>query len=836
MPRLDKYRSMRKAGATPEPFGPEGDGTQAGTRLFVVQKHAATRMHYDFRLEWNGVLVSWAVPKGPSFDPKEKRYAVQTEDHPIAYADFEGVIPDGNYGAGEVIVWDRGRWTPLEDFDEGMKKGKLLFELHGFKLRGVWTLVRLKDTPKDWLLIKHKDTFAGDAEPADTSILSGLTVEDLRDRGARATAWRRELERIGAVERPVRASEVELMLAEHGDRPFSRAGWLFEIKYDGFRLLAGREDGKAHLYYRRGAESTALFPDVAQAVAALPVDSIVLDGEVVVHDEHNRPSFQRLQKRTQLTRASDIARAAVEHPAVLYVFDLLALDGWDLRALPLVERKRLLKDVLPQAGPLRYADHIETRGEDMYAAAAELGLEGVVGKRADAPYRGGRSSDWVKLRRERSADFAIVGYTEPKRGRVGIGALHLAVLDGKTWRYAGRVGTGLTDRQLRDTRVLLDAKRRARPIFEGRGPLEKSGHTWCEPTLVCEVGYREWTEEALLRLPVFLRFRDDKRPEDCQAPSVHEPALTTAAREEPSVPRVEPATRVVPFSNLDKIFWPDEKYTKGDLIAYYRAISLWLLRYLRDRPVVLTRYPDGIRGKSFFQKDAPGFVPEWLRTERMWSEQTQREIDHFVCDTEEALLYLVNLGTIPLHVWGSRAATLERPDWCILDLDPKGAPFAHVVELALAVRDLCDEIGLPSYPKTSGSTGLHVLVPLGRMFTFDQCTMLGGLLARVLVQRLPEIATVERVIGKRGGRVYLDYLQNGHGKLLVAPFSVRPVEGARVSTPLDWSEVGKKLDPAKFTIRSVPRRMARRKIDPMAAVIDEQPDLQTILSRLAERV
>jgi len=829
---LDKYRSMRKAGATPEPFGGEA---AAGTRLYVVQKHAATRMHYDFRLEWNGVLVSWAVPKGPSFDPKEKRYAVHVEDHPVGYADFEGIIPDGNYGAGEVILWDRGRWEPLEDFDAGMKKGKLLFSLDGFKLHGTWTLVRIKGSPKDWLLIKHRDEWAGAKEPADTSILSGLTVEEMRDRGARAAQIRQELERLGARKKTLRARDVELMLAELGDEPFTREGWLFEIKFDGFRLLAERDGGAAHLFYRRGADSTALFPDVARAVAALPVESVVLDGEVVVHDAQNRPSFQRLQQRTQLTRAADIARATVEHPAILHAFDLLGFEGWDLRALPLVERKRLLRLLLPSAGPLRYADHLETRGEETYAAAAGLGLEGLVAKRADSPYVAGRSRDWVKLRLEKVGDFAVVGFTEPKRGRVGVGALHLAVFDDGRFRYAGRVGTGLTDKQLAATRKRLEQRPRKTPPFEGRGPLEKSGHVWCEPELVVEVRYHEWTEEGLLRQPVFLRFREDKRPEECPPPVPRAPVPATDEKA-PSVPEIEPEPRVVPFTNLDKIFWPKEGHTKGDLIEYYRAVSPWLLRYLRDRPVVLTRYPDGIEGKSFFQKDAPGFAPSWLRTERMWSEQAEREIDYFIADNEEALLFLINLGTIPLHVWASRVATLERPDWVILDLDPKGAPYPQVVEVALAVKRLCDEIALPAYAKTSGSTGLHVLMPLGRLCTFDQAKTLGELLARVVAQREPEIATIERVIGKRGGRVYLDFLQNGHGKLLAAPFSARPVPGALVSTPLEWKEVTKKLDPTKHNLSTVPKRMRKLEVDPMAPVVDEAPDLPSILAKLATLV
>ncbi len=826
---LDKYRAKRKAGSTPEPFGREGE---TGSQLFVVQKHAATRLHYDFRLEWNGVLVSWAVPKGPSFDPKEKRFAVHVEDHPVDYANFEGIIPEGNYGAGEVILWDRGLWTPLEDFDAGMKKGKLLFELAGWKLKGVWTLVRTKRSVKDWLLIKHRDAYAGSAEPPETSILSGLTVEEMRERGVRAQRLRDELGRLGCKKKSLRVGEVELMLAEPREEPFSRAGWLFEIKYDGFRLLAARENGKPKLLYRRGGDSTALFPDVARALAALPVGELVMDGEVVVHDAQGRPSFQRLQRRTQLTRTSDIERATIELPAVLHLFDLLAFEGYDLRALPLHTRKALLATLLPKVGPLHYCDHLEGTGVEMFAAAREMGLEGIVGKRADSPYRAGRSADWIKVRVDKTGDFVVVGYTEPKRGRVGVGALHLAVYDGTALRYARRVGSGLSDEQLEELRSSLDAHARKNPPFEGPGPTG-AGHVWSEPRQIVEVRYKEWTADGSLRQPVFLRFREDKRIEECEPP----PSSGGAGLDSPPPPPPPaPIERTVSFTNLDKIFWPDEKLTKGDLIDYYRAASPWLLHYLRDRPVVLTRYPDGITGKSFFQKDAPVFAPAWLRTERMWSESASREIDYFICDTVEALLYLINLGTIPLHIWGSRVTSLERPDWCILDLDPKGAPFTDVVAVALAIRALCDELELPAYPKTSGSTGLHVMLPLGRACTFEQCRTIGELLSRVIAERIPKIATVERVIGKRGGRVYLDYLQNGHGKLLAAPLSARPVPGAMVSMPLKWSEVTRRLDPARFTLRSAAARIAKLVDDPIAAVVDEAPDLPAVLARLAEKV
>ncbi|MBI3932541.1 MAG: DNA ligase D [Acidobacteria bacterium] len=839
--RLGSYRAKRSADRTPEPFGPIPGAPAAEVgrpRLFVVQKHDARRLHYDFRLELGGVLLSWAVPKGPSTDPAEKRFAAEVEDHPVEYADFEGIIPEGNYGAGPVIVWDRGVWIPLEDPQEGLEKGKLLFELRGYKMRGVWTLVRIKgkgkERSKDWLLIKHAgDAWAGPEGMralAAESIYSGLTLEEMRDGSERADEIRRELVRLGAPRHRVDAPKVGLMLAETAERPFDRPGWIFELKYDGFRVLAAREDGEARLLYRRGSDSTSVFPEVARALRGLPFEGIVLDGEVVVLDEGARPSFERLQKRALLQRGSDIARAAVELPATLYVFDLLAFEDFDLRPLPLVGRKEVLRRILPRAGPLRFADHVEEGGEALYAQVERLRLEGIMAKKADAPYRAGRSPHWLKLRVDRTGDFVVVG-TSPAQGtRTAFGALHVGAYEGGRLVYAGKVGSGFGEEDLVRIEALLASDRRKAPPCAGPVPAGR-GHVWVEPRHVCEVRYKEWTREGLLRQPVFLRLRDDKPPEEC----VREAARPHVAPKALAAPEPDAAAeRKVPFTNLDKVFWPDEGYTKGDLIAFYRAIAPWLLPYLEDRPVVLTRYPDGIAGKNFFQKDAPGFVPGWVRTERMWSEHAQREIDYFVCDDVETLLYLANLGTIPLHIWSSRVQTLGSPDWCILDLDPKGAPFAHVVELARAVHDLCEEMGLPSFPKTSGSTGLHVLVPLGRQCTYEQSRSLGEVMARTLAQRLPEIATTTRAVGARGGRVYVDYLQNGHGRLLASPFSARPRPGATVSTPLTWKEVNGRLDPERFTMKTVPARFERLKTDPLRPVLELKPDLPRALARLAE--
>jgi len=843
---LSAYRAKRSPDRTPEPFG----GFDAGPgRLFVVHKHAARRLHYDLRLEMEGVLRSWAVPKGPSYDTSDKRLAVHVEDHPLEYGDFEGLIPEGNYGAGAVIVWDRGEWIPIEDPIEGLRKGKLLFDLKGYKLRGRWTLVKIKKSEKDWLFIKERDSWARtDPEPIpEASVLSGLTVEELGAGHTPAGRIRAELDRLEVPARRVDPAKVEFMLAEPRDEAFTRAGWIFEPKLDGYRSLATLDGGGAALKSRNGNDLTASFPDVARAVRALPVPRAVIDGELVIPDAQGVPSFQALQKRARLSRAIDIRRAAAESPAVFYAFDLLGFEDRDLRGLPLTERKRILRMVLPPLGPIRFVDHFEADGKMLLEHVSGLGLEGVVGKKADAPYKGGRTANWVKIRVKQSADFVVVGFTSPKGSRGGFGALQLGDLVEGELVYAGRAGSGFSDKQLGDVRKALEARARKTPPCNGprpwpwekklpaRRPIPAAKDTtWVDPTLVCEVQFMEWTEEGLLRQPVFLRFRDDKNPEECVRQG-RDSAGAPEAADDPPPPQVV-RTPEVPLSNLKKVFWPGEKYTKGDLIEYYRAVSPWLLPYLKDRPLVLTRFPDGIEGKSFYQKDAPDFTPDWIRTVPIWSEDTQRQVNYFVCDNVETLLYVANMGSIPLHIWASRADSLELPDWCIIDLDPKGAPFSDVIEVALSLHRLCDDLELPHYVKTSGSTGLHVLIPLAQQCTFDQSRDLGELLARVVVGELPDISTIVRQVKGREGKVYLDYLQNRHGQLIVAPFSVRPLPGAPVSMPLSWREVNKKLEISQHTIVTAPTRLAKLKQDPVSPVLSVRPDLPAVLERLMTRL
>jgi bifunctional non-homologous end joining protein LigD len=842
---LSTYRAKRAFDQTPEPGGlvPKPGPKQGG--LLIVHMHDATRLHWDLRLEMDGVLKSWAVPKGPSADTADKRLAVKVEDHPLEYGDFEGVIPEGNYGAGTVVVWDRGIWEPLEDPYEGLEKGKLLFNLKGYKLRGRWTLIKLKKTEKEWLLIKERDEYVSTEPYTNESVLSGLTNDELRNAKQRAAPIKKEMEKLGAAKRALRLQDTELMLAEPREQPFTKSGWLFEVKLDGYRMRAACEDGEPVLYSRKGLDYTESFPEIARAVKAIPFEGVILDGELVVLNESGRPSFNKLQARAKLG-AREAKRAAIESPATLYVFDVLAFAGYDLRKLPLVKRKQVLQKILPRTGPLRFSEHFEKNGEALYEQVVNLGLEGIVAKKEDSPYRNGRSGDWLKIRADRMDDFVVVGFSKPKGSRGGFGALHVgAYQDGKLI-YCGRAGSGFSSAQIDEISATLAGLVRPTPPCEPpkKGALPKGAdHTWVEPRLVCDVRYKEMTADGLLRQSVFVRFRDDKKPEDVQMPGSGERGVgpeggdrEPASRRKEPLPTPHSPIREVKLSNLDKIFWPDEQYTKGDLIEYYRSIAPWLLPYLKDRPVVLTRYPDGIDGKSFYQKDAPGFVPDWIQTIPIWSEDTQRDIDYFVANDVETLTYLVNLGTIPLHIWMSRIDDLTRPDWCLIDLDPKEAPFAHVVTLAKTMKQLCDEVQMPAFVKTTGKSGLHIMLPLGRQLTYQQSLQLAILFSRLVTDRHPDIATTQRTISKREGKVYVDAFQNRAGQLMVSAYSVRPSPGAPVSMPIEWDEVNGKLHNSNFTIKNALKRMQKLKKDPVIKVLEVKPELMGVLERLNDKL
>ena len=726
---LGTYRRKRSASATPEPFGAETDSLETGIRrLFVVQQHAARRMHWDFRLEVNNVLCSWAVPKGPSMNPDDKRFAAEVEDHPLDYADFEGSIPDGNYGAGQVIVWDTGTYVELEDFATGFSDGKLLFELNGHKLRGRFTLIRLKgreNSGKEWLLIKERDQWVREEPLADSSVLSGMTIETIAEPAAIEDAFVGRIKDIDPCP-PATVSLTESPMLARASEPFHRDGWVYEIKYDGYRLMIERDGDQVTLHSRTGIDLSARFPEIAKCAAKLPFSEFTMDSEVVVHDDRGVPSFARLQQRAAVRGEGATKRASIHDPVTCYAFDLLHACGYDLKGLPLTERKALLREMLPPAGPIRYSEHIEGNGIETFNAMRRLGLEGVVGKRADSVYVSGRSDSWLKVRGARTGDFVVAGWVPVKNNPDDIGALVLGEYRGDELTYCGRVGSGLGTDSRRELQTRF-AGLKAAPGLPN--DIDDRAHRWVEPVLVCEVQYREYSADGLLRHPVFLRLRDDKAPNECKS-AYHEPP-PDALEQEPE--------REVAITNPDKVFFPEKQWTKGDLLGYYEAVSPWMLPYLVDRPLVLTRFPDGIHGKSFYQRDAPAFVPDWLERKVLWSESAEREVHYFIAQNTESLVYLANMGAIPIHAWHSRITDLEHPDWCVLDLDPKEAPFEDVVEIATEVKNLLDEIELPGFLKTSGASGLHILLPLARQLTHRQATTLGELLARVLVARRSDI-------------------------------------------------------------------------------------------------
>ena len=915
---LGEYRRKRDPTATPEPFG--GPAPAGGSR-FVVHKHSARRLHYDLRLEIDGVLKSWAVPKGPSMRSHEKRLAVHVEDHPVEYADFEGVIPEGSYGAGPSIVWDVGRFELLkpEPASVQIERGKLEFELFGYKLRGAWTLARMSGKDRDWLLLKKSDEYVSETEPTERypeSVLSGLTIEELREGAGRVDALRRRLTELGAPRASIEPGGDLLMLATLVETTPSDTSWLFEIKYDGVRVLATRAGDEIELRHRSNQVVTARYPEVVAALHALPLQSFMLDGEIVALDDRGRSSFQRLQERMGLTRPADVERARGQVPVSAVLFDALALDGRDLRRLPLEARKECLKLLVPPRGVVYFGDHVLGQGADFLAAACEQGLEGVVAKRRDSAYASKRSRDWLKIKCHLRQEFVVGGYTVPQGARTHFGALHLGLYERGELVYVSKVGTGFDDRALESISEKLRPLVRATSPF-ARGTPAGRGHTWVEPRLVAEVRFGEWTRDGGIRHPSFVGLRSDKRPEEC----VRETAVVAAEEEErargsvPPTPSSSPAgdttdpmhtssgrlskadgdrgaghrrssiaksarttdaggpasgargaaadaersasdprggaqrrsrsgaeapstaggeERRVTVTNAGKVFWPDEGYTKSDLIGYYEAVAKWLLPYLQDRPLVLTRYPDGITGKSFFQKDAPEWTPSWVRTQRIHANDVDRDIDYFVVDDLESLRYVVNLGTIPLHLWSSRLASLDHPDWLVLDLDPKGAPFTDVVKVARALHGILDELELPSYVKTSGATGLHIFLPLGAGYDFEVTRTFARLLATIGVEAEPSISTIARPLQSRGGKVYIDFGQNGRGQTVVAPFSARPLPGAPVSCPLRWEEVTAKLDPARFTIKTAPARFAKLG-DPLAPVLAGRIDLAAALQKLERR-
>lgn len=870
---VSRYRQKRDPSRTNEPFSAEQAHRKNETRAgrFVVHQHAARRMHWDLRLPGRGGLLSFAIPRGPSLNPAEKRLAVHTEDHPSDYLEFEEVIPEGNYGAGAMIIWDTGGVTYVGDSAEkAVDAGKIDFVLDGFKLHGRFSLVAtgrrkaktgLAGTDKasaEWLLIKKPDEASKDpidvCAQLDRSVLSGLTVKELKQKTEVAARLEEIMKDAGAQRLdPSRPAPKQPMVCATSGAPETSPHWLYELKLDGVRIVASKMNGRAKLEYRSLKNATASYPEIARAVESLAPDNLVLDGEIVTFDAAGQPNFQRLAPRIHAWCAADVERARLQVPVVYLVFDLLELGPWDLRELPLVERKRLLAELVKGKGFLRVLDHIEERGDALWELIEERNLEGMVAKRTDSPYRHGprASGEWVKVKRAQDDEFVVFGFTEGKGARGAVGALCIASFRNGVLVDRGRVGSGMDDRTLKDLKVTLEElharwQQQPGPNVDGSA-LE--GLRTCRriaPELVVRVRFQGYTDGGQLRAPVFLGLRDDVEPATCTAAPKQElleseeaaPLETTGGHSIESLEDtvVEAASVKVPFSNWEKVFWPEEGYTKGDLVRYYAAVADVMLPFLRERPVVLVRYPDGIHGKSFYQWRVPAGTPEWIDTFELYDEEKQKERgtnkNAFLVEDVDTLLYLANLGCIPLHVLASRRGTPGACDFLTVDLDLGSRPFRDAVVLGLSLREILEELSLPGYPKTSGKTGLHIVVPLGPNVGFDSAKLLCELLGRVLVGRHPDFSTMERRKDKRDGKVYVDTGQTGRSRTIVAPYSVRAVTGATVSTPLDWNELHLALDPSKFDLQTVPKRVHALD-DPWADLLEKKPDLSATMKKLA---
>jgi len=817
---LVKYKQKRSFGKTPEPKAQKQ--TSKGKLKFVVQRHAATRLHYDFRLEMEGVLKSWAVPKGPSLNPKDKRLAMMVEDHPYNYRTFEGVIPQGNYGAGVVEIWDEGTYEHIEvpgrkgeqALLADLHQGSLKFILQGKKLRGEFALVKMKGGDDNaWLLIKHKDAFAVntrfDAEKL-TAADSKVTEAVHQKAKKKTTASRRVTEDEPVKKKPADKVQAEKkftdyvhpMLAKPAEAAFDDDGWLFELKWDGYRAIAETGKKNVRLYSRNGLSFAAKYPLVYEALGTIK-DEMILDGEIVAFNEDGRPDFQQLQM-------------AAENPSLslyYYVFDILSYKGKNLTQIPLVKRKTLLQKVLPENAVVLYCDDVPDKGIAFFDQVVARDMEGIIAKRKDSTYqKGKRTGDWLKIKHHNTEEVVIAGYTRPRGSRKHFGALVLGRYKGNVLHYAGHTGTGF------DEASLKDLYKKLQPLITPHSPFNAEVKTnmpvtWVKPVLVGNIKFTEITREGIFRHPVFQGLRIDKKPIEVKTTP---PSKKTAGKKKPadkaaSATIIRSGGKELLLTNQQKIFWPAEGYTKGDVIAYYTTMYKYIIPYLKNRPESLNRTPNGITAKGFYQKDAGGQAPEWVPSIKLYSESAEKEIDYIICNDKLTLLYLNNLGCIELNPWNSRTSSLEYPDYMVIDLDPSAKnSFEEVIDAANATKEVLDKAGAKAFCKTSGSTGLHIYVPMAGKYNYAQVRDFCKVVVMQVQQMMPENTTLERSLSKRSDKkIYLDYLQNKQGQTLAAPYSLRPKPGATASAPLQWKEVKHGLHPSQFDIKTLPRRVEK---------------------------
>jgi len=870
---LEKYEEKRSFEKTPEPKG----GKPVKNELrFVVQKHAASRLHYDFRLEMKGVLKSWAVPKGPSTDPDVKRLAMMVEDHPYDYRTFEGIIPKGQYGGGTVMVWDEGTYEPAEEASADKKsnekillhqlyKGRLKFVLKGNKLQGTFALVKAFNRGENsWLLMKVDDEFSSkkDILKKDKSVLSGKDLDQITatsdniygqqqpqtrsdDTDERKPASKKSVKRRLEKQVDPDNSEVPLptvdipslikkgkkeksptfvkpMLATLVDGPFDDPGWEYEVKWDGYRAMAFRSNNKTELKSRNNKSFKEKFYPIFEAVQQWDVNAVV-DGEIVAVNEKGIADFSALQNW----------RSEADGELLYYVFDVLWLDGKNLMHLPLKDRKAILQSLVPQEGLIRIGFSVEAKGTDFFEVARQMGLEGIIAKRSESTYLpDSRSKDWLKIKVQQRQEVVIGGYTKNDGSPKLFSSLLLGVYEEDKLKYVGKVGTGFKNKQQSEMLEQFEPLVIKKSPFDVTPDYNKASRfrpnppnaevIWLKPELVAEVNFSELTQEGVFRHPSFAAMRTDKKAKEVvrETPALAEPIVKAAQGGSNNKIIEAPAKsgrksllnptdktqvrkmngRELKFTNLHKVYWPDEKIPKRDLINYYYQMAPFILPYLKNRPQSLNRFPNGINGKSFYQKDVTGKVPDWMDTYLYHAEGDDTDKHFLITNNEATLLYVANLGAIEMNPWSSTIKKPDHPSFCIIDIDPDENSFDEVIEAALTTKEVLDKMNIPSYCKTSGSTGLHVYIPLGEKYTYEESKEFARVIVTLVHEQIPEFTTLERKLDDRKGKMYLDFLQNRPQATIASVYSVRPKPGATVSMPLVWDEVKSGLKMSDFTI------------------------------------
>lgn len=795
MSRLDVYRSKRDFDVTPEPRAElvEAGGAQLG---FVVQKHDATRLHFDFRLEWEGVLLSWAVTRGPSTDPSEKRLAVRTEDHPVAYGDFEGTIPKGAYGGGTVMLWDTGWWEPLHDPKEGLKQGKLHFRLHGARMKGGWALVRMRprngEKRENWLLIKEKDDFAGRSADA---LVNKYRTSVTTGRAMRAIAGDKPAAKAERHSKPLPKFR-KVQLATLRDAPPEGEGWQHEAKFDGYRCLMAVGKGGVRLYTRNGKDWSDRFGTLCEPAAALDCDAALIDGEVIAGGGGG--DFSTLQKAL---KEGD--------PLTFYAFDCLHLDGSDLTDQPLSDRRAALEGLfqgLPPRGPLRLSPVIEGEGAAALEAMCRAGGEGIVSKRIDAPYRGERTRGWIKSKCVQAAELVIAGWSpSDKRGRA-FSSLLLGSYEGGRLVYRGRVGTGFDQDDFDALQAKFAKLARKTAPFDEDLPSETKGAQWVTPKLVAQVEYTEFTADGRIRHGVYKGLREDKEAGEVSAKA--EAATDSGAKEGGDKDGGEQQVGGVRITSTGRVVYPDASLTKGDVARHYERVAERMLEHAANRPLSLLRCPDGIPGDCFFQKHAGKGFPHSVRSLPIEEKDGGTE-DYMYVTTPEGLLGAAQMGTLEFHIWGSARDRIERPDRMVFDLDPdEGLGFDAVKAAAVELRDGLAACGLDSGAMVTGGKGVHVIVPLRRVAEWDTVKVFARTFSTILAERHPDryVATMSKA--KRKGRIFIDWLRNERGATAIAPYSLRAREGAAIATPVTWEELAKLKTAIGFHVADMKKRLS----------------------------